>query len=105
MQQKLNVIKFDKLHFEHSLEDTKFNCTIIIATGIEVKYTKNENSILTIVFQVIEEAGRFALVPIAWMMFDPTGTGKENPAIFRQKNLTNKSYNQIKSCRQICRNP
>jgi hypothetical protein len=38
------IKKKNKIRLEHNLEDTKFSCTIIIATGIEVKYTKNENN-------------------------------------------------------------
>ena len=63
----------DATGLEQSLEDTKFKRTTIIATGIDVKYTRNEKRIFTIVFHVRDE-DEILLVAIACKIFDPDGT-------------------------------
>lgn len=58
------IAKMLAVPLEQILEDTKLSRTIIIATGIEVKYTKNEKRTLTMAFQDFDDAG-ISLVAIA----------------------------------------
>ena len=51
------IAKILAVPFEQIFEETKLSRTIIIATGMEVKYTKNEKRMLMMAFHDFEAAG------------------------------------------------